>query len=159
MDRLALQILTRELADDATVIARAAGLAKQRFDEVHPGHLEACGFELNRVYNVLEKAFERLAEAFENNFEKRGDYHERLVQRLALDIPGVRPAFFPAEERPRIRELKSFRHLFRHAYDLELRADRLVELVEIGQHIAQAFPSWCDKFVAAVRTQLPESSD
>ena len=158
MDRLALQILTRELADDATVIARAAGLAKQRFDEVHPGHLEACGFELNRVYNVLEKAFERLAEAFENNFEKRGDYHERLVQRLALDIPGVRPAFFPAEERPRIRELKSFRHLFRHAHDLELRADRLVEVVEIGQHIAQLFPSWCDKFVAAVRTQLPESS-
>ena len=54
MDRLAFQILTRELADDATVIARAAELAKQRFDEVHPGHLEACGFELNRVYNVLE---------------------------------------------------------------------------------------------------------
>jgi hypothetical protein len=148
MDRVALQILARELADDAAVIARAAELAKQRFHEVHPGHLEACGFELNRAYNVLEKAFERVTEDGGQRAESRG--------RRPVDIPGVRPAFFPAEERPRIRELKSFRHLFRHAYDVELRADRLIELVEIGQHIAQAFPSWCDGFVAAVRGQMTD---
>ena len=161
MDRLTLQILDRELAEDAAVMSQAAGLASQRFHETHPGHLEACGYELNRLYNVLEKAFERIADAFENHFDKRGDYHERLIQRLALDIPGVRPAFFRVQERAAIRELKSFRHIFRHAYDLQLRADRLRELVEIGERVTAQFPTWCDEFVQSVQRELtkPPRSD
>src|SRR5262245_31701537 len=154
MDRLALQVLDRELAEDAAVLGQAAELARERFQESHPGHLEACGYELNRLYNILEKAFERVTEAFENRIDKQADYHERLIQRLALDIPGVRAAFFPIAERAAIRELKSFRHIFRHAYDLQLRADRLDELVEIGERMAKQFPLWCDAFVQSARQQL-----
>ncbi len=107
---------------------QAADWARQRLSESHPAHLEACGYELHRLYNMLEKAFERVTDTFGNHFDKRGDYHERLIQRLSLDIPGVRPTFFPVPERANVRELKSFRHIFRHAYDLQLRSDRLAEL-------------------------------
>jgi hypothetical protein len=157
MDRVALEILTVELRQDATVVADAVRLARVRLEESHDGHLEACGFELQRLYNVLEKAFERVCTAFENHFDKQADYHERLIQRMVLEIPGVRPAFLPRAAQDGIRELKAFRHVFRHAYELRLRKDRLAELVSLAENAAAAFPTWSGDFVARVKAELPPS--
>lgn len=154
MDRIGLSILEQELRADVTVMAEAARLAAERLADEHPGHLSACGYELNRLYNVLEKSFERLCEAFENHFEKSGDYHERLLERVSLDLPGIRPRFLPAEYRSRVRELKSFRHFFRHAYDPILRGDRLTELVGDAREVVAAFPDWIRRFCAAVLREL-----
>jgi hypothetical protein len=103
------------------------------------------------MYNVLEKSFERLCEAFENHFEKAGDYHERLLERMALDLPGIRPRFLPSEFRAPVRELKSFRHFFRHAYDPILRSDRLEELVGGAAGVSAAFPTWVSSFCDTIR--------
>lgn len=108
MDSLGLQILIRELEEDGRVFAEATALARERVGQDHPGSLEACAYELNRSYNILEKCFERVCTAFENHFEKRGDYHERLIERLSLDLPGIRPAFLPPSFRGTVRDLKGF---------------------------------------------------
>jgi hypothetical protein len=117
----------------------------------HAGHLSACGYELKRMDNVLEKSFERLCEAFENHFEKVGDYHERLLERMSLDLPGIRPRFLPPEFRARVRELKSFRHFLRHAYEPILRSDRLAELVAAAAAVSAIFPTLASRFCDAVR--------
>jgi hypothetical protein len=154
MDRLGLQILLSEMLQDASILRQSSENASLRIHETHPGHLEACGYELHRFYNVLEKSLERLCQAFENHFEKKGDYHERLLERLQLEIPEVRPAFLPATHKTLLRELKGFRHVFRHAYDLELRQDRLLELTHHAQVICEAFPDWIRRFEATIKTQL-----
>ncbi len=51
MDRLRLEVLAAELREDEAVIRRAAALAHARLADDHPGHLEACGFELHRAYS------------------------------------------------------------------------------------------------------------
>jgi hypothetical protein len=154
MDRIGLAILEQELKADAAVMAEAAELAGARLADSHPGHLSAAGYELNRMYNVLEKSFERICEAFENHFEKAGDYHERLIERMSLDLPGIRPRFLPPEFRSAVRELKSFRHFFRHAYDPILRSDRLAELAAAAAGVSTAFPTWVDEFCDAIRAAL-----
>lgn len=159
MDRVGLAILEQELAADAAVMADAARLATERLADEHPGHLSACGYELNRMYNVLEKSFERLCQAFENHFEKAGDYHERLLERMSLDLPGIRPPFLPSDFRSRVRELKSFRHFFRHAYDPILRVDRLAELVTDARGVSSAFPTWTRDFFDAVRKELDKGGE
>jgi len=156
VDRIALTILQRGLQEDAAVLARAADTAEQRLAHDHPGHLEACGFELHRFYNVFEKALERICLAFENHLDKRGEYHERLIERMTLDLPGVRPAFLPLDHRDDIRDLKGFRHLFRHAYDIQLRRDRLADLSRATRRVATAFPGWCTSFIDAVARQFEE---
>ena len=103
--------------------------------------------------SILEKMLERICEAFENHLEKRGDYHERLIHRLSLDLPEIRPAFIPAGRVSDIRELKGFRHVTRHAYDLTLRADRLTELSRIAEQIAKDLPVWCVTFAVKVRSE------
>ena len=93
MDAAGLSILLAELRADCSVVTDAGRKAGLRLREPTPGHLEACAYELARLYNVLEKMLERICEAFENRFEKRGDYHEKLIQRLSLRLEGIRPAF------------------------------------------------------------------
>jgi hypothetical protein len=145
MDAAGLTILLTELRADCAVAADAARTAAARVAEQTPGALEACAYEVGRFYNILEKMLERVCEAFENHLETRGDYHEKLLQRMALDLADLRPDFIPSKYLPDIRELKGFRHLMRHAYDLVLRADRLIELAGIAERISQQLPIWCAK--------------
>jgi len=78
----------------------------------------------------------------------------RLVERMTLSIPGVRPAFLAAGFRSQVRALKGFRHFFRHAYDPILRSDGLEELVRDANAVAEAFPGWVRTFHDAVRAKL-----
>lgn len=153
MDAPGLAILLAELQADCVVVANAAGKAALRAQEQTPGHLEACAYELSRLYNVMERMFERVCEDFENHFEKQGAYHEKLIQRLSLNLEGLRPPFIPANQIENIRELKGFRHVTRHAYDLVLKADRLAELAQIAEGLAANLPQWCSEFGQAVKAQ------
>jgi hypothetical protein len=153
LDPAGLTILLTELQADCVVAGGAGRKAATLLKQESPGRLEACAYELSRFYNVLEKMLERICEAFENHFEKRGDYHERLIQRLSLDLEGIRPAFIPRDRASDIRELKGFRHLTRHAYDLTLKADRLAELAQIAEQLASDLPVWCSDFGGKVRAE------
>lgn len=153
MDAVGLGILERELAADRLVLADAAGKAAQRIEDTHDGHLEACAYELARFYTVFERMLQGICEAFENHFEHEGDWHEKLLTRLSLDLPGLRPAFLPEAAVEKLRELKRFRHLIRHAYDLTLREERLRELVCFVIETDGAARGWCVDFLGAVRRE------
>ena len=116
MDAIGLGVLLKEIDADCIVIQNAARKAQARLKHGTEGRLEACAFELARLYNVVEKILERVCRGFENHFDKRGDYHERLIERLALTLPGIRPSFLPPDGLRAVRELKGFRHVVRHAY-------------------------------------------
>jgi len=153
MDAVGLTILLEEIAADSAVIQRASRKADLRLASTLDGRLEACAFELSRLYNIFEKILERICTGFENHFEKQGDYHGRLIQRLALSLPGIRPAFIPEAAVPLVRELKGFRHFVRHAYDIEFREDRVRELAGLARHLAAQLPAWTAQFRDRVRAE------
>ena len=153
MDAVGLTVLLKEIEADCAVIQNAARKAALRLTETTDGRLEACAFELARLYNIFEKILERLCTEFENHFEKKGDYHERLLQRLALELPGIRPAFVPKEFVSSVRELKGFRHFVRHAYDIEFQEDRLKTLVDLARQLAARLPAWTEEFDRQVRAE------
>jgi hypothetical protein len=153
MDAVGLSILERELAADFAVLSDASNKARQRLIERTPGFAEACAYELARHYTVFEKALERICTAFENHFDKRADYHERLLQRLTIDLPGIRPAFVAREGAAALRELKGFRHVVRHAYDLTLRPERLEDLTILAEETTRLFDAWQRDFCRTVREQ------
>jgi len=150
MDLIAREILRRELTADAKVIANAVNRAATFLGLDTPGHLEAAAYELHRGYNVMEQALERGCRACENHLDPGRDYHERLLERLELDLPGIRPAFLPEGVRKRLREWKGFRHVVRHAYDLEFDSDRLTDVLEVAQEASSAFPDWGARFLQDV---------
>jgi hypothetical protein len=153
MDPVGLSILLRETEVDCRVILDAATKAGARLDDRGEGRLEACAFKLSQLYNVLEKILERICQGFENHFDQRGDCHEKLIQRLSLSLPGIRPAFIPKDAVSTVRELKGFRHVVRHAYDLDFREPRMHELVELAVHLARELPAWSVAFGDSVRLE------
>jgi hypothetical protein len=153
MDAIGLTVLLKEIEADCAVIQDAARKAQVRLSESTDGHLEACAYELARLYNILEKILERICHGFENHFDKQGDYHERLIQRLGLALPGIRPSFIPKDEVRAVRELKGFRHVVRHAYDLEFREERMKDLAALAERLAAQLPVWSADFGQRVKAE------
>jgi hypothetical protein len=153
MDSVGLTVLLKEIEADCPVIRNAAHKAQMRLGESSDGRLEACAYELARLYNTVEKILERICYSFENHFDKQGDYHERLIHRLALALPGIRPAFIPDNGVRAVRELKGFRHVVRHAYDLEFREERMRELTALADRLAAQLPVWTAHFGERTRAE------
>lgn len=159
MDRIALQILEDGWEQDGRTMQRAVGILRDRLEESSEGRWAAAAFEINRIYNILEKAFERLCESFENHLEKTGRYHDSLIERVTLELKGIRPAFLPSDAVRDVRELKGFRHLFRHAYDLDLDPVRVTAAAENAARCVEGFGDWCRLFLETVRNRYGDQLD
>ena len=150
MDLLELQTLTDELAEDAAIAARAFALAARRLEERSPAGYDSSAHHLARCYNVIDQMALRVAKAFENAVDDEKGWHTELIRRLSIRISGVRPAFFPEELRQPLHELKAFRHVFVHAYDLELDPEKLALVLKYGRNVAKVLPRLVTRFVSEV---------
>lgn len=150
MDSLALKTLQEELLNDSRMAADAFQKAAARFERKDDAGYESCGHQLARLYNTFEQAGLRVAKSFENNIDNEQGWHGAWLTRLTIGIPGVRPAFIPDGLKLPLNELKGFRHVFVHAYDLQLDPEKLVLLLKYARQIAEAFPGLIEKFISAV---------
>jgi uncharacterized protein YutE (UPF0331/DUF86 family) len=122
-----LAVLLGYLANQLKVINRL--LADIRVtDPQNKEKTSHLGYQLHNLYGALEDLFQEIARTFENRVEDSSRYHRELLKRMALEIPGIRPAVLSAESHSLLNELRGFRHVFRHAYDYELAPGRLREL-------------------------------
>ncbi|MGH7997416.1 MAG: hypothetical protein ACREFX_13805 [Opitutaceae bacterium] len=147
MDRIGLQTLREELLADAREAERALAEAKTRLEISAPAGLEAAAFQLLRLYNIVEQSGLRVAKAFENHIDSDSGWHSELARRLTLEIAGVRPAFWPPSFGDPLRQLRGFRHVLTHAYDLRIDADRLALLVRDAEAVVPKLRPAVDRFV------------
>lgn len=80
-------------------------------------------------------------------------WHTELIRRLSIRIPGVRPPLFSEEIRQPLQELRAFRHVFVHAYDLSLDPDKLALVLKYGRMVVDRLSALVSAFVAAVATE------
>ncbi len=147
MDRLDLNTLRAELAEDCEVALQALGLARERIAEATPSGLEGCAHHLARMFNVIEQLSLRVAPLFENNITDDKGWHAELIRRMTLVVEGVRPALFHRAMVQPLRELRGFRHVWTHAYDLELDPDKLRLLLKYAEQVAPLMPNLFDRFI------------
>ena len=83
---------------------------------------------LENYYTCLETICLRISQAFENNLEP-ARWHNDLLQKMTLEIEGVRIAAVSDEAFPPLFELLKFRHVKRYYFELEYDWDRLDYLV------------------------------
>ena len=148
MDELGLTSLRAELLADCQVAEEAWRTAAARLIEPTASGLEGCAHHLCRFYNVVEQLAQRVARAFENHLEEDGGWHAELIRLMSIPIEGVRPALFPEDLRAPLRELRGFRHVVTHAYELVLDQDRLALLVRDAGRVAPKLAACCEVFCA-----------
>lgn len=159
MDELTLVTLREGLFVDCRVATDAGQMARRRFGEGTDAALEGCAHHLARLYNVIEQMGTRVARAFENQIQDDKGWHAELIRRLSIPIPGVRPALFAETLRQPLRELRAFRHVFTHAYDLQLDREKLALLLKYADQVTSELEGLARRFVELVARQegLPES--
>ena len=90
--------------------------------------IQAHRRRLEAVYRSMETIFVRISQSFENNLDP-ARWHNDLLQKMTLEIEGVRPAAVSEETYSPLFELLKFRHFKRYYFELEYDWDRLDFLV------------------------------
>jgi hypothetical protein len=135
MDAVGLATLHREMQEDVRVMHDAFDLATERFSHAGAMGLESTAHHLCRFYNACEQMALRVAKAFENHIDDDRGWHTALLTRMSLEIEGIRPALIPVDLKPDLQELKGFRHVFVHAYELRLDEGKLRLLIQYADRV------------------------
>jgi len=91
---------------------------------------------LENYYTCLETIYLRISQSFENSLDP-ARWHNDLLQKMTLEIEGVRTAAVSQETFYPLFELLKFRHFKRYYFELEYDWDRLDFLVK---KLRQAHP-------------------
>ncbi len=150
MDAVGLQTLGDEMREDCRVATDALRKAHYRYEREDEIGYEACAHQLCRMYNAIEQMGVRVAKLFENNIDNDQGWHSALLTRLAIRIDGVRPALLPQDLKAPLRELKAFRHVVVHAYELELDPEKLTLILKYADQVAARLLSLVDDFLRQV---------
>lgn len=156
MDPIGLVTLRAEVLDDVRVASEAAALAQQRLLQGDASGLESCAYQLVRTFNIIEQMGLRIAKAFENHIDDERGWHAELIHRLSIEVPGVRPAFYQQPVLAALRDLRGFRHVVTHAYDLQLEKDRLVIVVRHASEAARLLPVMAARFFEVAEADITQ---
>lgn len=150
MDDVGLGTLWKEMKTDCGVATSANATAVARFEEATPAGLEGCAHHLSRLFNIIEQMSLRVAKAFENNIDDEKGWHTELIRRMTLTLPGIRPALHTAEMARCLQHLRGFRHIFTHAYDLDLDPAQLTLQLGYMDGVHRELPAAARQFVEGV---------
>ncbi len=118
--------LRAEIASDlAAFDARISELRSIDLDLPTPATMAQAAVALHHAYGAIESALTRVARTLDGGLPEGADWHQALLDTMALHIAGLRPAVLSAESVAHARVLLAFRHFFRHAYAATWDAARL----------------------------------
>jgi len=115
----------------------------------------ALGYTLHNLYNAFEGYFFRIAKYFENNITDL-TWHKALLERMTLNIEGVRPALIDLHISLRIEELLKFRHVFRNIYKSPLVPAKVELANQAAHNLAVDFRAYHERFMGFLQTLIME---
>jgi hypothetical protein len=114
----------------------------------------AIGYLLHNFYNGCENIFRAIAAFFENDVGA-GAWHADLLRRMALDLPGYRPAVIDAELYRLLDDFRGFRHVFRNCYSFELDWERERLVASRFRRAAELLRTQVDGFLERIEGLSP----
>lgn len=138
-----LALLT-ELDGDAAEIERVRMHNRKAWERIGAGAHDpvdwgALGFTIHTLYGVAENYFLRVSKFFENGLPA-DRWHRGLLEKMNLDITGLRPALFTNSSQLRdASELLSFRHRLRNLYGEDLDPEKTGTVQKIAERFFDGF--------------------
>ncbi len=139
MEKDGLAILKAEIKAQTKELDNVYVKIEERKREKGKAAVESIGFQLHNLYCAFEDLFKIVAETFENHIQDKSRYHVELLKRMTLAIEGVRPPLLSQESFVLLDNLRSFRHLFRHAYSYELDERKVRIVLEDASKLSDVY--------------------
>ena len=105
-------------------------------------------------YTCLETLFFRVSQFFENNLSKErwhSEWHSDLLQRMTLQVEGVREPVISDQTQAILSELMKFRHFRRYYFELNYDWDKLEYLQKKFGEVRDQIPTELTTFKTFVR--------
>ena len=120
MNTLCLELAERirgEIPELERVAQRAlAAWAKAKQMPEESAYLDSVALNLHGFYSGLERLFELIARHVDGAIPGGKTWHRDLLQRMAKDMAGVRPAVLSKDTAVVLDEFRRFRYLVRNVY-------------------------------------------
>jgi hypothetical protein len=125
-----LLLLVGEIRESQSVLERLHGLYKSYETQfTDPSQRDVrdavlLAEVLCNTYTCVETILFRIARLFENHLDPQR-WHKELLQKMRVEVPGVRQAVLSRETYRLLDELRRFRHFKRYYYDFDYDWRRL----------------------------------
>jgi hypothetical protein len=116
--------------------------------------LIVIAYHLHNLYNGFENIFQNVAAVFENSVDDVERWHIRLLERMRLDAMPLRPAVVDDAAYDALDELRRFRHLFRHAYNVKLDPLRLQLVMYKALALKDIYTGQIEQFLEFLQSLL-----
>ena len=157
MDSEQIAGLTAEMKGQLWFIEKVDKRLKSRVEDGldTPGQLDSVAYQIHNLYCSVEDLLKFIANTFENNMGASGGWHRILLLRMSQPVAGIRPALLSEEFLLLMDKLRSFRHLVRHTYGMD------IELAQLRPNIDNAVQLYplIERDVNDFLAQLTEAED
>jgi hypothetical protein len=92
-------------------------------------YLDGVALNLHGFYAGFKRIFVRIAETIDGNMPRGENWHLLLLQQMAKEVRGIRPAVISTEAADILNEHRRFRHIVRNVYTYKLDPARIGNLV------------------------------
>ena len=110
-----------------TKVERAWKAAGANSDDLY---YDSVALNIHSFYSGLEKIFEKVASAVDGSVPQGVNWHQELLNQMALEIPNIRPAVLSEKTRDRLDPFRGFRHVVRNVYTYYLSPDKMRPLAK-----------------------------
>jgi len=124
------------------IARRQKGYAKDRVV------LESLAFQLHNLYCAFECLFRIVADHFENRVLGQKARNKKLLNRVAMNIAGIRPPLISEQSFLLFNELLIFRQMFRHDYRAKLEPDKIKIVLQKALALKKIYKIDFDTFLA-----------
>lgn len=93
-------------------------------------YLDSVALNLHGFYAGLERMFELVATTVDGQVPTGEHWHQVLLEQMASEVNGVRPAVISDETRQELDEYRGFRHIVRNVYTFRFDPAKVQRLVE-----------------------------
>lgn len=154
-DRTRIETLVAELSADLDDLGGPVASNRKADARIRHGADDeldwaALGYTIHLIYGVMESYFLRVSKFFENDLPSAA-WHRELIDRMTLEIAGVRPRLLDRPLAQDFHELRAFRHVFRNMYSARLDPDRVRRVQSLVPSAVAAFRAAHDRFSTELR--------
>jgi hypothetical protein len=156
-----LELVRSELANAVEADRRFAALrrraARRKADRglYHEwSHNASLADGVSALYTGIESILETVGNEIDE-YTPRGDAsHADLVDGMAVEVKGVRPAVLSDPTRELMHEVRKFRYVVRHKYALQLRRRDVARNFMLAKKLVPAFSRDWRRFAAAMLEEV-----
>lgn len=136
-DKLKMKVLIAEIKDEISNLRPILAENEKVLEKIEQGiefdslMTRGQGSIMHDFYTGIERIFEKIAHDINGGIPSDPSWYQRLLYEMSLDVAGVRSAIISSSSYDTLKELLSFRHLFRNIYGFELEKDKIDSLTKL----------------------------